>query len=156
MTPALRLAAQRKISHQVHSYDHDKSTNSYGIEAAEQLGIDAARVFKTLIIELDNGSLACAVVPVSGTLNMKRAAKALNAKKASMAEQQKAERSSGYVLGGISPLAQKKALPTVIDSSACEQESMFVSAGKRGLEIELSPQDLATLTNAIFFDIKDC
>ncbi len=153
MTPAINLARKNRIAHKVHEYSHDPSGDSYGLEAAEKLGLPAERVFKTLVVSLDNRSLAVGVVPVSSMLSMKRIAKAAGAKRASMANQTDVERSSGYVLGGISPLAQKKPLKTVIDASARQFQTIYVSAGRRGLEIELSPQDLSKLVNGTFQEI---
>lgn len=150
MTPAINAAKKAKISDTVHQYVHDPSASSYGKEAAEKLGLDEARVFKTLVVEFDNGSLAVAIIPVSAMLGMKQLAKAAGAKRAAMAEKGAVERATGYVLGGVSPLGQKKRLPTFIDSSASSFPTVFVSAGRRGLDIELSPADLASLTGAKF------
>lgn len=154
MTPAITLAEKQGIAHTVHSYQHDPASESYGLEAAEKLDLDPLRVFKTLVVALDSGKLAVMVLPVSSMLSLKAAAKAAGAKKAAMADAKAVERSSGYVLGGVSPLAQKKRLPTVIDSSAQSFDTIFVSAGRRGLEIELAADDLATLTGASFAGIQ--
>ncbi len=154
MTPAINAAKKQKIPYTVHQYDHDPAHDSYGREAAEQMGMDGERVFKTLIVQLDNGSLAVAVVPVSAMLSMKLIAKATGSKKAAMADKDLVARTTGYVLGGVSPLGQKKRLVTVIDSSAKDLPTIFVSAGRRGLEIELCPADLATLTAATFAKIR--
>ena len=148
MTPAIDLARKYKISHQIHQYQHDPQSASYALEAAEKLGRQASQIFKTLIVCLADKTLAVAVIPVTQQLNMKRLAKALNVKKAVMADKVMLERATGYVLGGISPLGQKKRLKTVVDQSAEQHTTILVSAGKRGLEIELSPADLLTLTNA--------
>ncbi len=150
MTPGINAAKQAKIAYTIHEYSHDPSSESYGLEAAEKLGIPAARVFKTLVVSLDGATLAVGVVPVSSMLRMKLLAKAAGAKKAEMAAKTDVERSTGYVLGGVSPLGQKKRLKTFIDSSAENFPTIYVSAGRRGLEIELSPQDLRTLTGGIF------
>ena len=123
------------------------------MEAAEKLNIDVARVFKTLVLQLDNGQLTVGIVPVSGQLNLKQQAKAAGGKKAAMADAKLVEKSTGYVLGGVSPLGQKKRLATVIGSSARNHETILVSAGRRGLEIELSPDDLCRLTSATFAPI---
>jgi Cys-tRNA(Pro)/Cys-tRNA(Cys) deacylase len=139
-----------KLPFQVHEYAHDPKAESYGEEAAVKLDLPPARVFKTLVVSLDGKELAVAVVPVSGMLDMKACAAALGAKKCDMAEGKAAERSTGYVLGGISPLGQRKRLPTVIDASARGFDTVFVSAGRRGLEIELAPADLARLTGGVF------
>lgn len=150
MTPGINLAKKSKIKHRVHEYTHDANSESYGLEAAEKLGVSDARVFKTLVVSLDNTELAVGVIPVSTMLNMKLIAKAAGAKKAAMADKLDVERSTGYVLGGVSPLGQKKRLKTFVDESANGFETIYVSAGRRGLEIELSPQDLAGLVNAKF------
>lgn len=132
----------------VHAYEHDPASGlSYGDEAAAALGTSPERVFKTLVAEVD-GTLTVAVVPVAGSLDLKALAAAAGGKRAAMADPAAAERSTGYVLGGISPLGQRKALPTVLDSSALAFATVFVSAGKRGLEVELAPADLRTLTSA--------
>ena len=154
MTPAITDARRHNISHRIHEYPHDSSSESYGHEAAEKLGISADRVFKTLVVHLDNNDLAVAVVPVSTSLSMKLMAKAAGAKKAAMADRAEVERSTGYVLGGVSPLGQKKRLQTIIDLTATDFDSIFVSAGRRGLEIELSPHDLKTLTGGTYADIR--
>jgi len=146
MTPAIKLAQKNQIAHTVHEYDHDASADSYGMEAAEKLGLSPERVFKTLVVKLDGKDLAVGVIPVSSMLSMKLLAKAAGAKKSIMAEQSEVERTTGYVLGGVSPLGQKKRLKTFIDSSASNFETLFVSAGRRGLEIELKPEDLERLT----------
>lgn len=153
MTPGINVARKARITHKVHEYDHDSSSESYGLEAAEKLSVPELRVFKTLIVSLDNKELAVGVVPVSSMLSMKLIAKAAGAKKAAMAAQSEVERSTAYVLGGVSPLGQKKRLKTFIDSSAKRHSSIYVSAGRRGLEIELSAVDLAKLTQGVFADV---
>ncbi len=154
MTPAINLVKSRKIKFQVHEYQHDPAAESYGLEAAEKLALSPQRVFKTLVVKLDGRHLAVAVIPVEQQLNMKAMAKACGVKKAAMAEPAEVERTTGYVLGGVSPLGQKKVLTTIIDSSAQQlaqqQSTMFVSAGRRGLEIELQPQDLCALLQGRF------
>lgn len=142
MTPAIDLAKQQGIAYTVHQYQHDPASASYGLEAAEKLALNPAQVFKTLVLQLDGKQLAVAVLPVSQQLSMKLAAKALGVKKAEMANAADVVRATGYVLGGVSPLGQKKRLPTLIDSSAQQFATIYVSAGKRGLEIELSAVDL--------------
>jgi len=132
----------------LHPYAHDPSAASYGTEAAEALGIAPETVFKTLMVEVE-GRLAVGVVPVSGNLDLKAFAAALGAKKASMADPAAAERRTGYVLGGISPLGQRQSAPTVVDSSALDLGTMLVSGGKRGLDVELAPADLIRLTSAV-------
>lgn len=154
MTPAINAAKKNKIAYKVHQYAHDPAHDSYGREAAAKLGITEERVYKTLVVELDQGSLTVAVIPVSSMLSMKLIAKAAGAKKAAMADKDRVEKTTGYVLGGVSPLGQKKRLLTVIDSSAKDFPTIFVSAGRRGLEIELNPADLAALTTATFADIR--
>lgn len=146
MTPAINAAKQAGIVHRIHEYRHDPKAESYGLEAAEKLRVSPERVFKTLVAELDDGRLTVGIVPVATSLNLKSLAAALGAKRAELAEMSKAERSTGYVAGGISPLGQKKLLPTVLDASAVVQETIYVSAGRRGLEIELAPDDLLRLT----------
>ncbi|OLB82412.1 MAG: aminoacyl-tRNA deacylase [Actinobacteria bacterium 13_2_20CM_2_71_6] len=146
-TPATALLQRQKVTHRVHAYPHDPRAGSYGAEAATALGIEPGRCLKTLVAEVD-GTLAVAVVPVSGSLDLKALAAALGGKRAAIAEPSSAERTTGYVRGGISPLAQRKRLPTVVDASAMDQPTVFVSAGRRGLEIELSPADLVRLTGA--------
>ena len=153
MTPGINLARKQKIAHTVHEYTHDPDSESYGQEAADKLGVPASRVYKTLVVALDNKTLAVAVLPVSGMLSMKQVAKAAGAKKATMAPPADVERATGYVLGGVSPLGQKKRLKTIIDVSAADYDTVYISAGRRGLEIELSPDDLKTLTNATFAGI---
>lgn len=155
MTPAIKAAEKGKIAFAVHHYQHDPTAGSYGREAAEKLGIAAARVFKTLVVELDGKRLAVAIIPVSGSLNMKQLARAAGAKKAAMADKAAVERATGYVLGGVSPLGQKKRLPAFIDASATSLPTIFVSAGRRGLEIEVRAVDLAALTGAAFVDIGE-
>ena len=147
-TPATVALAQAKVPFDVHAYDHDPSAQSYGTEAAEAMGVPAERVFKTLLADVD-GKLVVAVVPVSGQLDLKALAGAVGGKKAAMADPAAAERTTGYVLGGISPLGQRKKLPTVIDESALEYETVFCSAGRRGLEVELAPGELIRLTGAV-------
>lgn len=146
MTPAILIAKRQKTAYSLHEYSHDRTSPAYGMEASEKLGIAPERVFKTLVVKLDDLKLAVAIVPVAAMLNMKLFAKAAGAKKAAMADTTEAERATGYVVGGISPLGQKKLLPTLVDESALTFPTIFVSAGRRGLEIELAPQDLLRLT----------
>ncbi|MEP1552195.1 MAG: Cys-tRNA(Pro) deacylase [Paraglaciecola sp.] len=153
MTPGINCAKKAKVAFKVHEYQHDASSQSYGLEAAEKLNIPSKRVFKTLVAKLDGATLVVAVVPVDSMLSMKSLAKACAGKKAEMADKLEVQRSTGYVLGGVSPLGQKKALKTVIDESAGQFSTIYVSAGRRGLEIELSAADLQSLTRASFFSI---
>jgi Cys-tRNA(Pro)/Cys-tRNA(Cys) deacylase len=147
-TPATVALTRAAATFSVHAYAHDPAAASYGTEAAEALGVAAERVFKTLLADVD-GKPAVAVVPVSGSLDLKALAGALGGKKAAMADPAAAERSTGYVLGGISPLGQRRKLPTVVDESALGHDTVFCSAGRRGLEIELDPADLVRLTEAV-------
>lgn len=155
MTPAINLAKKHRLDYQLHEYTHDAQAASFGLEAAEKLGVDAAQVFKTLVVSSDAGALAVAILPVDKTLNFKKMAKALSCKKVQMADSKLVERTTGYVLGGVSPLGQKKRLPTMIDCSAQTQSTVYVSGGRRGLEIELPPHQLATTLNAHFAAITD-
>ncbi|HLT13993.1 MAG TPA: Cys-tRNA(Pro) deacylase [Marinobacter sp.] len=154
MTPGILAAKKAKVSYVVHEYEHDPSADSYGNEAAEKMGVEPSRVFKTLVVAIDGKELAVGVVPVTTLLSLKQLAKAAGAKKAAMADKQDVQRSTGYVLGGVSPLGQKKRLKTFIDTSAQQFDTIFVSAGKRGLEIELAPADLALLTSARFAPLQ--
>ncbi|MBE1575979.1 Cys-tRNA(Pro) deacylase [Amycolatopsis sp. TRM77291] len=147
-TPATALLAKQKVAHVLHAYDHDPRAESYGLEAVEALGLDPARVFKTLVAEVD-GKLTVGVVPVTGQLDLKALAAAAGGKKAKMADPAAAQRATGYVLGGISPLGHRSRLPVVIDSSAEKFETVHCSAGRRGLEVELAPGDLVRLTGAV-------
>lgn len=147
MTPAVLAARRAGIEFRIHEYGHDPAAPSYGLEAARKLGVPPERVFKTLVASVD-GELVVAIVPVARTLDLKALAAALGGKRADMAGPRAAERATGYVTGGISPLGQKKRLRTVLDESALGHETVFVSAGRRGLELELSPHDLAGLTGA--------
>jgi Cys-tRNA(Pro)/Cys-tRNA(Cys) deacylase len=142
------VLTQAGVAFTVHAYDHDPTSQSFGLEAAEALGLDAARVFKTLVATVD-GRLTVAVVPVSGQLDLKGLAAARGGKRAEMADAAIAERTTGYVRGGISPLGQRKKLPTVIDTSAVDFATVYVSGGRRGLDVEVSPDDLVTLTLAV-------
>jgi Cys-tRNA(Pro)/Cys-tRNA(Cys) deacylase len=148
-TRATELLASRGIAHTVHSYTHDPRHSSYGLEASEALGIAPERVFKTLIVAVDGSGLAVAVVPVAASLDLKAMAGAVGGKKAALADPVAAERATGYVTGGISPVGQRRPLPVVLDISAVDQPTVFCSAGQRGLQIELAPADLIEVTSAI-------
>ncbi|MCG9731993.1 Cys-tRNA(Pro) deacylase [Shewanella sp. Isolate13] len=150
MTPAIDLLIKHKITHQVHEYHHDPSCQAYGLEAAEKIGVAPELVFKTLVVKLDGKQLAVAIIPVAEKLSMKLIAKAAKAKKAVMADAIEVQRSSGYVLGGVSPLGQKRQLLTVIDETAAQLAQMYVSGGRRGLDIALAPEDIQQLLRASF------
>lgn len=150
MTPAVKQLKQKKITFALHHYQHNASAQSFGDEVVNKLALNSQQVFKTLVVSDENAKLCVAIVPVDKKLNLKSMAKALKVKKIKMAEAKLVEVSTGYVLGGVSPLGQKKRLATVIDSSAQAFEHIFISGGKRGLEIELVASDLAQLTNATF------
>ncbi|MDH6227434.1 MULTISPECIES: Cys-tRNA(Pro) deacylase [Streptomyces] len=147
-TPATVALTEAGVPFTVHAYEHDPSHPSYGEEAAEAMGVPPDRVFKTLVADVD-GSLVVAVVPVAGSLDLKALAAAVGGKRAAMADPALAERTTGYVRGGISPLGQRRKLPTVLDASAEGHDTICVSAGRRGLEVELAPADLASLTSAV-------
>ncbi|CAN5144307.1 Cys-tRNA(Pro) deacylase [soil metagenome] len=151
-TPATIVLAGAKIAFAVHPYEHDPRAQSYGLEAAEALGVEPSRVFKTLMVSVD-GELCVGIVPVDMLLDLKSVAGALGGKRASMADLADAERATGYVAGGISPLGQKKAHRTVVDETALLWDTMYVSGGRRGLDIELAPDDLIALTGAVVVDI---
>jgi Cys-tRNA(Pro)/Cys-tRNA(Cys) deacylase len=151
-TPATVALTSAGVPFTIHSYDHDPSHPSYGEEAAEAMGVSPDRVFKTLVADVD-GALTVAVVPVAGSLDLKALATAAGGKRAAMADPALAERTTGYVRGGISPLGQRKKLPTVLDASASTHDTICVSAGRRGLEVELAPTDLAHLTKAVLAPI---
>ncbi len=152
-TPATALLASQRVSHTVHTYDHSPVHASYGMEASERLGVSPARVFKTLVAEVD-GVLTVGVVPVSVQLDLKALAAAVGGKRARMADVAVAERATGYVAGGISPLGQRKRLPVVLDASSAGFDTIFCSGGRRGLEIELAPADLVRVVGAIVASIS--
>ncbi len=146
-TPATTLLVKQDVAHRLHPYDVDADTPNYGAAVADTLGIAHDRVFKTLVTTVD-GALAVAVVPVNGDVDLKALASAVGGKRATIADRGLAERATGYVRGGISPLALRRRLPTVIDASAAAHRTVYVSAGRRGLQVELDPADLVRLTNA--------
>lgn len=146
-TPATVALTRAGVDFTLHEYAHDPRAASYGLEAAEALGLDARRVLKTLVASID-GRLAVAVVPVAGQLDLKALARALGASRAVMAEQAAAERATGYVAGGISPIGQRRRHPTVLDGTALDHPTVFVSAGRRGLDLEIAPADLVAATGA--------
>jgi Cys-tRNA(Pro)/Cys-tRNA(Cys) deacylase len=147
-TPATVALTTAGIAFTVHEYAHDPRAQSYGLEAAEALGLDPARVFKTLMAAVD-GALTVGIVPVSGQLDLKALARAVGGSKAAMGDLAAAERATGYVAGGISPIGQKRRHPTVLDESATAYDTVFVSAGRRGLDLEIAPADLVQVTGAI-------
>jgi Cys-tRNA(Pro)/Cys-tRNA(Cys) deacylase len=147
-TPATVALTRSGIGFTLHPYRHDPRAASYGLEAADALGVPPERVFKTLLAKVD-GSFAVAVVPVTGELDLKALARAMGGNRASMADPAEARRATGYVVGGISPIGQKRTLPTVVDSSALEHDTIFVSAGRRGLDLELAPADLVRQLEAV-------
>lgn len=155
MTPAITLLTKKKVSYEIVTFNHDNAAESYGLEAAEKMGMEANCVFKTLVVRDETNTLAVAVIPVENRLNYKKLAKALKCKKVEMAEPNHVVASTGYILGGVSPLGQKKRLRTVIHNSAFERNVVFVSGGKRGLELKLSAQDLKSLTSAVQANIVD-
>jgi Cys-tRNA(Pro)/Cys-tRNA(Cys) deacylase len=142
MTPAVALLDRERVAYTLHAYEHDPKAPSYGLEAAERLGLDPAVVYKTLVADVD-GKLVCCIVPVERQLDLRSLGK-----RARLAKPEEAERATGYVVGGISPLGQRRRLPTILDASALEHETIHVSAGRRGLEIELDPRELVRLTSA--------
>ncbi|MEM7469047.1 MAG: Cys-tRNA(Pro) deacylase [Pseudomonadota bacterium] len=154
MTPAVNLLNKHQVQFTLHEYEHDPQAQSYGLEAAEKLGFDPLRVFKTLVVTNEKKALFVGMVPVAKQLNLKSLATALKAKKLSMADKKLVERTSGYIVGGVSPLGQKRRLPTVIDSTAVSFDTIYVSGGKRGLDIELAPQDLTALLDASYAEIS--
>lgn len=152
-TPAVAALLRANVAHRIHTYEHDPRVRSYGTEAAdiltERFDIHADQILKTLVVRCTDASLAVAVLPVTTSLSPKNVASALRTRKVAMADRAEAERSTGYVFGGISPLGQKRALPTVVDDSVLEWDRIFCSGGRRGLEVELDPRDLIRLTRAV-------
>lgn len=148
-TPAVVALARAGIAHTLHAYEHDPRVTNYGLEAAEALGVDADAVFKTLLADVD-GALVVGIVPVTGQLDLKALARAVGGSKAVMAAPQAAQRATGYVVGGISPVGQKRSHPTVLDETAVLHETIYVSGGRRGLDIGLTPDDLVAVTGATY------
>ena len=154
MTPATKLLKANKIDFSIHEYEHDANAKSFGLEAAEKLNLRVEEVFKTLLVT-DEKNYFVAILPVHHQLNLKKVAQAVGAKKLKMSDPKDAERLAGYLVGGISPVGQKKRLKTVIDQSAVQLEKLYVSGGKRGLDIGLKPRDLAKVLSATFADVLD-
>ena len=154
MTPCIKMLKKAKVTYTIQQYQHDTTCESYGEEAAQKLGVIQERVFKTLVVQSED-TLFVAVVPVSSKLSLKELAKVVGVKKIAMADAKIVEKSTGYVLGGVSPFGQKKRLVTVVDKSALEYETIFVSAGKRGLDVEISPQIFQELLSSKFEEISN-
>lgn len=153
MTPAIVFLKKKKVSFDIHQYQHEAGAASYGIEAAQKLEIEQHQVFKTIVLETEQKKLVVAIVPVDNQVNLKKLAKACKVKKVVMADKIKVQASTGYILGGVSPLGQKKQLPTFINKSALDQQKIYVSAGRRGLEVSLAANDLSQLLQANFCDL---
>ena len=153
MTPAIKFLEKNKCKFKIHKYDHDPACTNFGEEAAEKLGLDKNQVFKTLLVELTPKELVVCVLPVSNQLSLREVATAFEAKKAVMANKDEAQKVTGYLLGGISPFGQKKRLKTVVTKSAFNYDTIYVSGGKRGLDIEVNPHDLKMLLDAKTFEI---
>jgi Cys-tRNA(Pro)/Cys-tRNA(Cys) deacylase len=152
MTPAVQLLAERKISFRLCEYDHDPANSNFGLEAENELGLDPDQVFKTLIV-VAGGDEMCAIVPVSGQLSLKAFANAVGVKRVEMCPPERAQRATGYLVGGISPIAQRRSLVTVIDETAQLYDEVFVSGGRRGLDVAVGPDDLMVVTGGMFADI---
>ena len=150
MTPAIELLKKAKVPFTVYEYEHDPESVSFGMEAAQKLGVEARRVLKTLVVRASDGEHAVCIIPVDRQLDLKLAAKALGAKKVELAPAADAERVTGFLVGGVSPFAQKRRLRTVIEEAVSEDEEVLVSAGRRGMDLGVSPQDLARTTDAGF------
>jgi Cys-tRNA(Pro)/Cys-tRNA(Cys) deacylase len=153
VTPAVRAAEAARVPFVLHRYAHDPAAESFGREAAEKLGVPPERLFKTLVARVDGDRLVLAVVPVAGRLDLKKLAAAAGGKKADLADPAAAQRATGYVVGGISPLGGRRKLPTLLDAGAAAHATIFVSAGQRGLQMELAPADLVRLTAAAVADL---
>jgi Cys-tRNA(Pro)/Cys-tRNA(Cys) deacylase len=153
MTPAIRFLEQAGVAFQLHRYEHDAAADSFGLEAAAKLGVPPDRVFKTLVAQIDGDSLEMAILPSDSRLDLKKLAAAADGKKAELADPKLAEKATGYVIGGISPLAVRKPLPTYLDETAILHETIYVSAGQRGLQMELSPDLLLRVAEATLVDL---
>ena len=153
MTPAIEMLKKNKCDFKIHKYDHDPACTNFGDEAVVKLGLDASQVYKTLLVELTPKQLVVCVLPVENQLSLKDVASAFDVKKAVMANKDEAQKVTGYLLGGISPLGQKKLLKTVLDESVNKFETIFISGGKRGLDIEVKPKDLQKLLNSLIYAI---
>lgn len=153
MTPAINLLKKNKLDFKIHKYHHNPANTNYGLEAAQELGLEEDRVYKTLLVELNSKELAVGIIPVNKSMSLKNISFALNVKSAVMANKDEAQKVTGYLLGGISPFGQKKLLKTVLDKSAMNYETIYVSGGRRGLDIEVKPSDILQLLNAICCDI---
>lgn len=155
MTPAINLLKKHKIPYKLHKYEHDPLCTDFGNEAVEKLGLDENQVFKTLLVELTAKQLVVCVLPVSKQLSLKEVASFFKAKKAIMANKDEAQKTTGYLLGGISPFGQKRRLKTLIDESAKEFDTIFVSGGKRGLDIEINPNLIIEILSAKYYKITN-
>ena len=153
MTPAIEMLKKNKCDFKIYKYDHDPACTNFGDEAVVKLGLDASQVYKTLLVELTPKQLVVCVLPVKNQLSLKDVASAFDVKKAVMANKDEAQKVTGYLLGGISPLGQKKLLKTVLDESVNKFETIFISGGKRGLDIEVKPKDLQKLLNSLIYGI---
>lgn len=148
MTPAIRAAERAGVTFRLHEYDHDPAAESFALEASEKVGVGPRRVFKTLVARVDGKSLAVGVIPAVARLDLKALAAAVGGKRAEIADPAAAEKATGYVVGGISPFGGRRPLPTAVDDSCLAFDTVFVSAGRRGLEMELAPADLVRVTRA--------
>jgi len=153
MTPAINLLKKNKCDFKIHKYEHDPACTNFGLEAAQKLGLDESRVYKTLLVELNPKELVVGIIPVNCSMSLKNIANALKTKSAKMAQKDEAQKVTGYLLGGISPFGQKKRLRTVIDETAFSFKTIYVSGGKRGLDIEVSPDSIIELLNAVTYKI---
>ena len=153
MTPAIRAAEAANITFSVHRYEHDQNADSFGLEAAQKLGVPPDRLFKSLVAQVDGKQLVLVVIPAADRLDLKKLAAIAGGKKADLADPAAAERATGYVVGGISPLGGRKMLPTFVHQSALDHGTIFISAGQRGVQMELSPADMIRLTMATAADV---